>query len=80
VSGKEDEIVRTRLEQLLAEQRTIIAWDQDYAGQDAPDEVDRTAWEARRRRLAGISEEVRILKEQLRAQTGTLRGRQGLLN
>jgi hypothetical protein len=31
VSGKEDEIVRTRLEQLLAELRAIIAWDRDAA-------------------------------------------------
>ena len=52
--GEKLESVRTRLEQMLAELKAINAWDRDYVSQDAPDEIARAAWKARRARLEEI--------------------------
>jgi hypothetical protein len=50
------------VEDLLAEIKAIVAWDQDYASRKTHDEVDRSAWEARRIRLMEIQRELEDLQ------------------
>jgi hypothetical protein len=53
--------VTERLEQLLAELRAINFFDFDYLSLKANDEIDRTAWAARRERLRQIRQEIEVL-------------------
>jgi len=55
--------MRPYLEQRLAELKAIIAWDRDYINHEKPDEILRAAWEARRKRLNEIREEVEAYKQ-----------------